>query len=246
MTQAPRSFTLVLPTLNESANIRTVLDRAVAALRVSDIDWQIVVVDDNSIDATARIVQEYANSEPRIRLIVREGRRGLAGAITDGWAQTKTDLIGVMDADLQHPPELLPALVDKIRRGADIVIASRYLNPDSMDGWNPVRRFLSNVGVLAGRCVEGAGLKIRDPLSGFFVLRRECVTGITFQRTGFKLLLEILARAQIQSAVEIPFKFAVRNAGTSKANAMTAVDYLVLLCKLSATAIRKTANRSTR
>jgi dolichol-phosphate mannosyltransferase len=239
MTQTVRSFALVIPTLNEAANIGAVLDRAAAALSASNIAWEILVVDDESVDRTARIAQDRAENDARIRVIVRHGQRGLAGAITDGWAQTDADLVGVMDADLQHAPEVLPRLIDAIRNGADIAIASRYLQSDSMDGWNPVRRFLSGVGVLAGRRVEASGLRVLDPLSGFFVLRRNCITGIEFQRAGFKLLLEILAKAQLHSVVEIPFKFGVRNAGTSKANAMTAVNYFVLLCKLSVNSIRR-------
>lgn len=233
MNQTQPAFALVVPTLNEAGNIETVLQRAVAALSKSATPWEIVVIDDESSDGTADIARRFAASEPRVRVVTRHGKRGLAGAITYGWAQTGAENLAVMDADLQHPPELLPALLDAIHKGADIAIASRYLKSDSMQGWNPLRRRISQLGVVVGKRVEAPGLHVEDPLSGFFAVRRECIAGLDFQEAGFKLLLEILARGRIQSAVEIPFKFAVRTEGKSKASAMTAVHYLLLLLRLS-------------
>lgn len=238
MPHETRQFALVVPTLNEGGNITTVLERAVAALSNLGTDWEILVVDDESTDGTTDLVRVYALSQPRVRVLQRYKQRGLAGAITFGWENTEAELVGVMDADLQHPPELLPILLGEIRNGADIAIASRYLKPGSMDQWNPVRRLLSRLGVVASKPVQPPRLHVQDPLSGFFVVRRECVEGINFQEAGFKLLLEILARARITSVSEIPFKFAVRTCGRSKANAMTAFHYFVLLCKLSVARFR--------
>jgi len=233
MTHPRYAFALVIPTLNEAGNIKTVLERAVAALSAVDMPWEVLVVDDESSDGTPDVVRQFASSEPRVRVVSRQGKRGLAGAITYGWAQSEAEVIAVIDADLQHPPELLPGLIDAIRKGADIAIASRYLDSGSMKGWNPLRRLVSKIGVLVGKRVERPGLRVQDPLSGFFAVRRECIAGLDFQEAGFKLLLEILARGRIRSAVEIPFKFAVRTHGKSKANAMTAVHYLLLLLRLS-------------
>jgi dolichol-phosphate mannosyltransferase len=233
MVDATNRFTLVLPTFNEAGSITAALERAVAALSSEDLAWDILVVDDDSSDGTFDLVTGYNHSEARVRVIGRHGQRGLAGAITFGWAHTEAELVGVMDADLQHPPELLPMLLKEIRNGADIAIASRYLKPGSMDEWNPVRRLLSRLGVLASKPVQPTKLHVHDPLSGFFVVRRECIAGIGFQETGFKLLLEILAKGRIRSVAEVPFKFAIRTSGRSKANAMTAFHYLFLLCKLA-------------
>jgi dolichol-phosphate mannosyltransferase len=238
MTHAAEKFTLVLPTLNEAGNVTAALERAVAALSKEKQAWDILVVDDESTDGTPDVVLRYAQSENRVRLIVRRAHRGLAGAISFGWAHTDAELVGVMDADLQHPPELLPALLKEVRNGADIAIASRYLKPGSMDDWNRARRVLSRLGVLASKPVQPVTLHVHDPLSGFFVLQRGCIAGIKFQETGFKLLLEILARGRITSVAEVPFKFSVRKCGCSKANAMTAVHYFQLLCKLAANRIR--------
>jgi len=238
MTPAAEKFTLVLPTLNEAGNVTAALERAVAALSKQNLAWNILVVDDESTDGTPDVVLRYARSENRVRLMVRHAQRGLAGAITFGWAHTDAELVGVMDADLQHPPELLPALLNEVRNGADIAIASRYLKPGSMDEWNRVRRLLSLVGVLASRPVQPAKLHVHDPLSGFFVMQLRCIAGIRFQETGFKLLLEILARGRIRSVAEVPFRFSIRQCGRSKANAMTAVHYLILLSKLAVKRIR--------
>ena len=226
------TFALVIPTLNEAGNIQTVLARATTALSPVAMPWEILVVDDSSKDGTGRIVEEYAQKNSKVRLVTRHGERGLAGAITYGWAQTNAQLLGVIDADLQHPPEVLPDLIAAVLNGADIAVASRYVRPNSMDGWNPVRKFLSRMSVLASLPVQRREVRVKDPLSGFFVVRRECIEGIEFQKTGFKLLLDILAKARIRSAQEIPFRFATREQGESKANAMTGVHYLALLVKL--------------
>lgn len=229
---APRKFALVVPTLNEAGSIATLLHRAEASLESERDPWEIIVVDDESIDRTPDIVRAYLERDPRVRLSVRREQRGLAGAVTYGWAQTDADLLGVIDADLQHPPELLPQLLRAIDDGGDIAIASRYINPHSMDGWNPVRRLISRISSFASKAVQVPELKVADPMSGFFVVRRECIEGISFQTSGFKLLLEILAKGRIRNAKEIPYKFEVRRHGKSKANAMTAVHYFSLLWRL--------------
>ena len=227
-----KKLALVVPTLNEVENIATVLDRARGALSQLTLPWEILVVDDGSTDDTPEIVRRYSETHGEIRLLERRARKGLAGAITYGWENTDADLIGVIDADLQHPPELLPELVTKVCQGSDIAIASRYLQADGMTAWSLPRRAISRLSVLASRPVQRSGLRVSDPMSGFFVLRRECIEGSHFQPTGFKLLLEILAKGHIYSVAEIPFKFGTRSGGKSKANGMTAVHYFSLLCKL--------------
>ena len=236
------SFTLVIPTLNEVGNITTVLDRATAALTNVSVPWNILVVDDQSADGTAQAVQRYSESNARVLLVVRKGQRGLAGAVTFGWAHTDADLLGVMDADLQHPPEVLPQLVAAITAGADLAIASRYATSGSVGNWNWARKFISRAAVLISRPVQRQSVK--DPMSGFFVVRRECIAGLEFQPTGFKLLLEILSKARLNSVVEVPFTFAARHSGSSKASAMTVVHYLVLLWKLSRNLVSGAKDRS--
>ena len=228
-----KKFALVVPTLNEAENIVMVLDRARKALFGLTLTWEILVVDDDSKDGTAEAVRRYSQAHTEVRLVERRAQKGLAGAITYGWEVSDADLVGVMDADLQHPPELLPELVTRVCQGSDIAIASRYLCADSMAAWNLPRRLISRLSVLASKPVQRSGLRVRDPMSGYFVLQRECISGMEFQAAGFKLLLEILAKGNIRSVVEIPFKFGPRSGGKSKANGMTAVHYLSLLCRLA-------------
>jgi len=230
---------LVIPTLNEAGNIEVVLDRVRASLDSAGIDHEIVVVDDDSRDGTAEIVTRYGQNDDRVRVLVRRGERGLAGAVIYGWQNTDADLLGVMDADLQHPPELLPKLVKAIDGGNDIAIGSRYTQEDGTAGWNPVRRIISLLGTWVTVPLLNRTVRVKDPLSGFFVVRRTCIAGIPLQPQGFKILLEILVRGHIRSAAEVPFHFGVRHAGKSKANMKVAFDYFSLLGRLSVSTLLK-------
>jgi len=233
----PGKFALVIPTLNEAKNIPVLIDRVQIALARVDLDYELLVVDDDSPDGTAEIVNQYAGRDPRIRLLVRRGERGLAGAVIHGWEHTDARLLGVMDADLQHPPETLPKLLSAVREGNDIAIASRYAQKNSITNWNALRHFISRCSTLATLPLQRNGLRIKDPLSGFFVVRRECIEGLNLQRDGFKILLEILVEGRINKAVEVPFRFSARHAGSSKANVRVALQYFSLLGKLSRHAI---------
>jgi len=115
-----------------------------------------------------------------------------------------------MDADLQHPPEVLPRLISAILAGNDLAIGSRYIEGGRLGQWNPVRKFLSAAAVWATWPIQRAGMRARDPMTGFFLIRRECIEGIEFQPSGFKLLLEILVRARLRSVKEVPISFGLR------------------------------------
>jgi dolichol-phosphate mannosyltransferase len=228
-----KSFALVIPTLNEAGNIDTVLSQLTAVLSDSQYDYEIVVVDDGSTDGTVEKVRNWTKRDLRIRLISRSGERGLAGAVLYGWTHCRANLLGVMDADLQHPPELLPRLL-KEAEWADIAIASRYAHNDGTRGWNPLRVAVSRMSTfVAAPLISRKNLRVTDPMSGFFVTHRRCIEGLTFQTAGFKLLLEILVRGRIRTAREIPYHFGRRHAGRSKANAAVAYHYLYLLGRLS-------------
>jgi dolichol-phosphate mannosyltransferase len=228
-----KSVALVIPTINEAGSIDEALSKASNALSKTQYSYEIVVVDDGSTDGTVEKVREWNKRNPQIRLLSRSGERGLAGAVLYGWSQSRSDLVGVMDADLQHPPELLPKLLRETDR-ADIAIASRYKQDDGVKGWNPLRALVSRLSTLAAvPLISKKNLQVTDPMSGFFMIHRRCIEGLSFQTTGFKLLLEILVRGRIRKVREIPYHFGLRHAGQSKANATVAFHYLHLLSRLS-------------
>jgi len=233
---------LVVPTLNEAKNIGTVLRRVRDNLDSLRLDYELLVVDDDSADGTTQVVERLSAEDGRIRLLSRKGTKGLAGAVIFGWAHSDANLLGVIDADLQHPPELLPALLHAVGEGKDIAIASRYVNgePESTSGWNPLRRLISMMSTWITMPLQRREIRVRDPLSGFFVFRRQCIEGLELQRQGFKLLLEILVRGNIRSVAEVPYQFGLRHAGDSKAGLRVGLDYLHLLGRLSRHAFSKT------
>jgi len=227
------SLGLVIPTLNEAGNIPVLIGRIHRALDGVPVNYEILVVDDDSQDGTADAARQQAELDPRVRVFVRKGERGLAGAVIHGWMHTSADLLGVIDADLQHPPEVLPSLVGPVLNGADIAIASRYVNGNGASEWNKARLMISRAGTLATTLLQRKDVRIKDPLSGFFVVQRRCIDGIELQPEGFKILLEILVKGRIRKAVEVPFQFGSRHSGKSKASLKVALQYFSLLGKLS-------------
>jgi len=223
---------LVVPTLCEAGNIQTLLDRVRCSLDPLHIPYELIVVDDDSADGTADIVGRIAQSDPRVRLFVRTNARGLGGAVIHGWKQSDAEIVGVIDGDLQHPPELLPQLWKAIDSGMDLALASRYAEHGSMEGWHPLRRGLSQLAVWLTLPVQKPAIRVQDPMSGFFLVRRSCLSGITLQTQGFKILLEILVRGRVGSVCEVPFSFDRRRAGNSKAGIGEGVDYFLLLGRL--------------
>lgn len=231
---AREKLALVIPTLCEAGNIGGLLDHVRSVLDPLEISYEILVVDDDSPDGTGAQVSAIAREDPRVRLLVRKGQRGLSGAILYGWQHSDAAILGVMDADLQHPPELLPQLLAAIHDGRDIAIGSRYIPGGGVGGWNPVRKLFSAAAIWATWPLQKPRLRAKDPMSGFFLVRRRCLDQILFQPTGFKLLLEILVRGRIQSLEEVPYSFGSRYRGASKADFKVGWDYALLLARLYA------------
>jgi dolichol-phosphate mannosyltransferase len=196
------------------------------------VPYEILIVDDDSCDGTNELVTAIGHEDPHVRLIVRKGERGLSGAILHGWQHTDAEILGVMDADMQHPPELLPQLIAAIVAGKDLVIGSRYAQGGHLGSWNPFRKLISAMAVWSTWPLQRSWIRAKDPMSGFFLVRRRCVEKLIFQPTGFKLLLEILVRGHVRSVGEVPFVFGRRSAGVSKASFKVAWDYLLLLVRL--------------
>jgi dolichol-phosphate mannosyltransferase len=223
---------IIIPTLQEASNIQVVLDRVRRSLDGLGIDYELLVVDDNSGDGIESIVSRIAAEDKRVRILVRNAQRGLSGAIFYGWQHTDAEVLGVIDADLQHPPEILPSLWKAIGEGNDVAVASRYAAADGMKEWNPLRRLLSRISTYLATPFQKKAIRIQDPLSGFFLVRRACLEGLQVQQQGFKILLEILVCGNVRSVAEVPFVFGQRAAGESKAGLSTGLNYLWLLRKL--------------
>jgi dolichol-phosphate mannosyltransferase len=223
---------LIIPTLRESQNVRILLPQLRAVMARVCQSFEIIVVDDDSRDGTEELVRAIAAEDARVRLVVRRGERGLSGAILHGWQQTDAGILGVMDADLQHPPELLPKLFEAMVNGCDLAIGSRYAPGGCLKAWYPTRKAISAIAVWMTYPLQKDGLRVKDPMSGFLMVRRRCVERVLFQSSGFKLLLEILTRGRVCSVREIPFEFGKRRAGRSKAGFKVAWAYLQLLGRL--------------
>ena len=227
------SLALVLPTLQEAATIEKIIRRIVPVLDTLGVDYELVVVDDASRDGTPLIVRRLTAEFPQLRLVERRGERGLSGAILDGWAGASASIVGVIDADFQHPPELLPSLWAAMEEGADVAVASRYAYGATIGRWRWLRRVTSSLAVLLCRPLQARNCLVEDPMSGFFMVRRRIVRGLpTLQRSGFKLLLELLVRARLGSVREVPFCFGARLGGESKASVAVLRDYAILLVRL--------------
>ena len=224
-------LSLIIPTFNERDNIQPLYERVRNALGAEE--YEIIFVDD-SVDETTREIARLAAEDPRVRLLHRR-ERGLSTAVIAGFGAAQGDLVAVMDADLQHPPEILPQMLEAQRqRTADLVVPSRYIdggNPGGLDG--PIRRMLS----LGGRALAHLMLResraTTDPMSGYFLATREAVLPLLSAKPkGFKILLELLVRGRVRRTVEVPYTFAARSANQSKLGWKTQVDYLRQLLDL--------------
>ena len=231
-TDRSQKLAIVIPAFREAGNIRELLERIQRSVDPLGVPYEAIVVDDDSGDGIESLVKELSERDPRIRLLIRKNVRGLAGAIIHGWHHTDAGVLGVMDADLQHPPELLPQLWQALQSGADSVVASRYAPQSSRPNWNRFRHLVSQLAIWMARPLQNPAIRVWDPMSGFFLVRRPCIETVQFQAEGFKILLEILARGRIRSVVEVPFTFGKRRAGKSKASPRVAIDYLRLLARL--------------
>ena len=223
-------LTLIVPTRNEADNVPKLVDELGRSL--SDVEYRIVFVDD-STDETPRVIRDLQRENDRIALIHREeaGREGgLSTAVTTGIDAVADDSVYtcVMDADLQHPPEKVREMMETARdEEADVVVASRYTPGGSYAGLSgPVRRGVSVGTKYLAQIVFREARKTSDPLTGFFLVRSQAISGIQFRPTGFKILLEILVCAPELKVVESPFNFQSRNAGVSKASMGQGLEYL--------------------
>lgn len=234
-------FSLIIPTYNERENIEELLDRLDLLLHNAMPEgYEMVVVDDDSPDGTWRLAEEIAVRKPTVRVIRRTNARGLATAVVDGWKAAKGDWLGVIDADLQHPPEVLVQLLQAVRNGADLAVASRHVAGGGVSDWNIFRRLLSRGAQLLGiLLLPSAARAVSDPMSGCFVVRREAARLPELKPLGYKILLETLARGRFGKIAEVGYVFQERKKGGSKVTWRQYVEYLVQVWRLGTSSRRK-------
>jgi dolichol-phosphate mannosyltransferase len=219
---------MVVPTYNERERLEHFVRTLVGVLHDARIDGEIIIVDDNSPDGTGELADALARELP-VRVVHRSGKLGLGSAVMAGFAATRGEVLGVMDADVSHPPERVPVLVAALRAtGADIVIGSRYIPGGGTKNWPWSRAIMSRTACLVARLVT----PVCDAASGFFVLRRSVIHGVTIRAAGFKICLELLVRGSVRSVVEVPYVFTDRAAGQSKMNRREALGFVVQIGQL--------------
>ncbi|RMD64106.1 MAG: glycosyltransferase family 2 protein [Alphaproteobacteria bacterium] len=221
---------VITPALNERDNL-VPLYQAIRAV-LDGIDWELIIVDDDSPDGTAEAAADLARRDPRVRVLRRIGRRGLASACIEGVLSTTAPYFAIIDADMQHDERLLPEMLRRLKTdGLDMVVASRAVPGGSDEGLDGgYRKGVSGLGRRLARMVMG--IELSDPMSGFFMMRRDVFDSLVRRLSGigYKILVDILASADRPlRVVEIPYTFRRRRAGASKFGGRAAVDYLLLL-----------------
>jgi dolichol-phosphate mannosyltransferase len=226
----PATVSIVVPTYNERDRLTDLVDAVFAAYDEARIDGELIIVDDNSPDGTGALADTLATRH-RIKVLHRAGKLGLGTAVIEGFEAASGPIVGVIDADMSHPPSLLPKMLAAMHEArADVVVGSRYIPGGGTRNWEKSRRLMSRVACLMARSLT----PIRDATSGFFLIRRELARGVRISAGGFKICLELLVRSRPAAVVEVPYVFVGRTAGESKMNLKEAMGYLHQLRALRA------------
>jgi dolichol-phosphate mannosyltransferase len=232
--QAPIRLSLIVPTYDESRNLEELLRQLTAVLEPCLAgEYEILVVDDDSPDGTWAVAMRLAERWPAVRVMRRRSEKGLSTAVIRGWQAARGEVLAVIDADLQHPPEVLARLWESIKAGADLAVASRHVEGGGVSDWSALRRALSRGAQLLGLAVLPSVVgRVSDPMSGYFMVRRAAIAGAELSPLGYKILIEVLGRGRIRGVSEVGYVFRERLAGESKVTAKLYVDYLRHLVRL--------------
>ena len=224
------TLSLVVPTYNERDRLPDLVKAVFDAFERGGVDGELIIVDDNSPDGTGKVADDLALRYP-VRVIHRAGKLGLGTAVVEGFNASEALIVGVIDADLSHPPALVPRMVGAmLESSADFVIGSRYIPGGGTGDWPFSRELMSRFA-----CQLARGLTpVRDVTSGFFLVRRELAKGVTISAGGFKICLELLIRSAPALVLEVPYVFQTRTAGQSKMNLKEALGYVRQLRDLRA------------
>ena len=228
-------ISIIIPTYNESQNIINIL-KSIGSNLPKNLLTQAIIVDDNSPDGTGKIVEDYLKNLKKmadytIEIIHRKAKDGLGSAILNGIQHAKGDTIVVMDSDFSHPPQIIPKLIDSVKKYKfDIAVASRYIKGGNIKGWSLKRKIMSKFATLIAK--KGLGIDAKDPMSGFFAFKKNILNGLNIDAIGYKILLEILVKTKNVTITEIPYTFQDRELGSSKLNLKIILDYYKSVWKL--------------
>jgi len=228
----PLPFSLVVPTYNEAGGIEKLIATLAEVFRANGLDGEIVVVDDNSPDGTGAIVDALASRYP-VRCLHRPGKLGLSSGVIDGWkfARPESVALGAMDGDFSHDPQIIPALVRALESGEyGLAIGSRYVPGGGIRNW-PLRRKITSLVAIA---LAKPLTSVNDITSGFFLVKRSALAGVELDPIGFKIGLEVIAKAHYGKATEVPYVFQDRTSGESKLNGGEITNYLRQLRRIYA------------
>jgi len=225
-------LSVISPTLNEAENVSRLVEQLQGAL--VDIDYEILIVDDDSPDLTWSIAEKISLTNPRVRTLRRMHDPGLSVAVIDGFSAAGGDVVACIDADLQHDPSILPRMLDELQ-GMDVVVGSRHVDGGSTGKWNWLRRLQSWIATKTAQFL--LGVKLKDPMSGYFLVWRKDFVAVKEQLDGkgFKILLEILARLHGSRVKEVPYTFRPRTHGESKLSSKVVLLYIQQLWRLCGT-----------
>lgn len=227
-------FSLIIPTYKERDNIQNII-RILSQLLDEFIpgDYELIVVDDDSPDRTWEVAQSLTDKYPQLRVMRRQHERGLSSAVIRGWQTARGHILGVIDGDLQHPPEVLTQLLSGIQQGADLAVASRNIEGGGVSSWSVVRRFLSRGAQVLGLIILPSVLgRVSDPMSGYFMVRRSAIANVTLNPVGYKILLEVIGRGKVGEITEVGYVFCERKEGESKVTWKQYVEYIHHLVRL--------------
>lgn len=230
----PIFLSLVLPTFNEADNIAAMIG---ALTELLEPDWsgryELIVVDDDSPDLTWKIATDLTAQYPSLKVLRRTTERGLSTAVIRGWQVAQGEILGVIDADLQHPPEILLQLLGEMAQGADLAVASRHVDGGGVSEWSIIRRFLSRGAQMLGLLILPEVIsRLSDPMSGFFMVKRRAIAARKLSPVGYKILIEVTARGQIRWLAEVGYVFRERRSGESKVTWRQYVEYVQHLWRL--------------
>jgi dolichol-phosphate mannosyltransferase len=223
-------FSIVVPTYKEAGGIERLIVMLDDVFKRNKLDGEIVVVDDNSPDGTGEIVERLGVQGYPVRCLHRPAKMGLSSGVIDGWkfARADSEALGAMDADFSHDANIIPTMVAALGNGYDLAIGSRYVKGGGIEDWPLARKFTSLVAIALAKPLT----PVRDITSGYFLVRRSAVEGVELDPIGFKIGLEVIAKAHYRRVLEVPYVFTDRVAGSSKLNGNEIFNYLRQLARI--------------